>query len=174
MTFNIMSVSALQPTEWNRVLMKPKNSKSVQYELCFLVDCLVPPEISRFSALNLIIHTNTIYISVYINSRQKVKEHLQKLELFQNGYTDLAKILTKVRFDIQLHAHKISRHFHFGFKVYYHFCDNGCVFEIRKSRTCSFQFMKTVNSGCIRLLTSCNRHTDVSLTWRIVGGMPGG
>ena len=33
--------------------------------------------------------------------------------------------------------------------------------------------MKTVYSGCIRLLTPCNRHTDVSLTWRIVGGMPG-
>ena len=45
---------------------------------------------------------------VKINSRQKVKEHLQKLKLFQNGYTDLAKILTKVRFDIQLHAHKTS------------------------------------------------------------------
>ena len=55
---------------------------------------------------------------MYVNSRQKVKEHLQKLELFQNGYTDLAKILTKVRFDIQHHAHKISRHFDFVFKVY--------------------------------------------------------
>ena len=45
--------------------------------------------------------------------------------------------------------------------------------RVAQSRTCSFQFMKTVNSGCIRFLTPCNRHTDVSLTWRIVGGMPG-
>ena len=61
---------------------------------------------------------HSIMCGANIHSRQKVKEHLQKLELFQNGLTDLAKILTKVRFDIQLHAHKISRHFDFGFKVY--------------------------------------------------------
>ena len=54
------------------------------------------------------------------------------------------------------------------------FVTMGTFSKFAKVARVHFKFMKTVNSGCIRLLTPCNRHTDVSLTWRIVGGMPGG
>ena len=40
--------------------------------------------------------SNALVLGSNLNSRQKVKEHLQKLELFQNRQTDLAKILTKL------------------------------------------------------------------------------